>query len=300
MQGDKTQISEQEVVADYISFLEIDKALSKNSIIAYQRDLQKLKSFYPQSALANLEASDMDAFVASLFKTGLSVKSTARIISGLKSFYRFLVSEELLDKNPIAHIETPKIPRKLPDVLSHQEIDLMLSSIDLSTPAGERDKLIIMLLYGCGLRVSELINLEQEWVYMEEGFLQVLGKGNKERLVPFGNKIKTQLELYHNYYRNQTAKDKTTKLIVNQQGNPLSRVSVFKIIKKLAVRAGIDKSISPHTLRHSFATVMVEAGADLRAVQQMLGHESITTTEIYTHLDKSYLKSIVEQYHPRA
>lgn len=300
MQGDKTQISEQEVVADYISFLEIDKALSKNSIIAYQRDLQKLKSFYPQSALANLEASDMDAFVASLFKTGLSVKSTARIISGLKSFYRFLVSEELLDKNPIAHIETPKIPRKLPDVLSHQEIDLMLSSIDLSTPAGERDKLIIMLLYGCGLRVSELINLEQEWVYMEEGFIQVLGKGNKERLVPFGNKIKTQLELYHNYYRNQTAKDKTTKLIVNQQGNPLSRVSVFKIIKKLAVRAGIDKSISPHTLRHSFATVMVEAGADLRAVQQMLGHESITTTEIYTHLDKSYLKSIVEQYHPRA
>jgi integrase/recombinase XerD len=300
MQGDKTQISEQEVVADYISFLEIDKALSKNSIGAYQRDLQKLKSYYPQSALVNLEASDMDAFVASLFKTGLSVKSIARIISGLKSFYRFLVSEELLDKNPIAHIETPKIPRKLPDVLSHEEIDLMLSSIDLSTPAGERDKLIIMLLYGCGLRVSELINLEQEWVYMEEGFLQVLGKGNKERLVPFGNKIKTQLELYHIYYRNQTAKDKITKLIVNQQGNPLSRVSVFKIIKKLAVCAGINKSISPHTLRHSFATVMVEAGADLRAVQQMLGHESITTTEIYTHLDKSYLKSIVEQYHPRA
>ena len=300
MQGDKTKIEEQEIVVDYFSYLEIDKALSQNSIGAYKRDLQKLKSFYPNRELTGLTPPELDAFVASLFKTGLSVKSIARIISGLKSFYRFLIAEEVLSQNPVAHIETPKIPRTLPDVLSHEEIDTMLHNIDLSKPFGERDKLIVLLLYGCGLRVSELVDLEQEWVYMDEGFLQVMGKGNKERLVPFGNQVKKQLELYHIYYRNTTANNKTTKLIVNQQGNPLSRISVFKTIKKLAVRSGITKNISPHTLRHSFATVMVEAGADLRAVQQMLGHENITTTEIYTHLDKTYLKSIVEQYHPRA
>lgn len=300
MQGDKAEIKELEIVSDYFSFLALDKGLSENSVDAYKQDLQKLKAFYPENSLKNLTPQDLDDFVASLFKTGLSVKSVARIISGLKSFYRFLVSEEIMTKNPIAHIDTPKIPRKLPDVLSHEEIDLMLNNIDLSKIAGERDKLIVMLLYGCGLRVSELVNLEQEWVYLDEGFIQVLGKGNKERLVPFGNKVKNQIELYLIYYRNKVADDKTTKLIINQQGKPLSRVSVFKTIKKLAVQAGITKKISPHTLRHSFATVMVEAGADLRAVQQMLGHESITTTEIYTHLDKSYLKSIVEQYHPRA
>lgn len=198
-------------------------------------------------------------------------------------------------------IKTPKLPQKLPDVLSHDEITAMMEAIDYSKPAGVREKTIIMLLYGSGLRVSELVSLKLNNLFLDEGFIKVVGKGNKERLVPIGGKTIKQINTYIENFRDDNANHNSQNyLILNQRGGSLSRVSVFNLIKKLAIFAGIKKTISPHTLRHSFATTLIEAGANLRAVQQMLGHESITTTEIYTHLDKAYLKTIIQQYHPRA
>ena len=240
-------------------------------------------------------------FLFFLNDIGLNPRSVARIISGLKSFYKNLVITEIIEHNPLQTVLTPKLPKKLPEVLSHVEIESMMSHIDFSKISGERDKTIIMLMYGSGLRVSELTSLSISDLYLEDGFIKVLGKGDKERLVPVGAKTIKQIGYYMIHYRNHVAnKNDKNKLILNQKGVPLSRITVFKVLKDLAAKAKINKNISPHTLRHSFATVLVEAGADLRAVQQMLGHESITTTEIYTHLDKSYLKSVIEQFHPRS
>ncbi len=212
-----------------------------------------------------------------------------------------MVIDEVISRNPLELVKTPKLSRNLPDVLSHIEISTMMEQIDFSKKSGERSKLIIMLLYGSGLRVTELVDLHVNDLFLEDAFMKVLGKGEKERLVPLGGKTIRQVQYYLEHYRRDVESEKSkNRLILNLKGSPLSRVSVFKMIKELAAKAGIEKTISPHTLRHSFATVLVEAGADLRAVQQMLGHSSITTTEIYTHLDKSYLKAVIEEYHPRS
>ncbi|HBN02452.1 MAG TPA: tyrosine recombinase XerD [Bacteroidetes bacterium] len=286
---------------EFIATLSIDRSLSENTASAYLTDIQKLVSFMPNKNLAEVNSQDINDFLIFLSDIGLNPRSVARIISGLKSFYKNLVITEIIKHNPLQTILTPKLPKKLPEVLSHIEIESMMSRIDFSKISGERDKTIIMLMYGSGLRVSELTSLSISDLYLDEGFIKILGKGDKERLVPVGAKTITQIGYYMSHYRNHVATKKVNnQLILNQKGAALSRITVFKVLKDLAAKAKINKNISPHTLRHSFATVLVEAGADLRAIQQMLGHESITTTEIYTHLDKSYLKSVIEQFHPRS
>ncbi|MEY2924752.1 MAG: site-specific tyrosine recombinase XerD [Bacteroidota bacterium] len=301
MSGDKTQIANSELIDDFISHLTLDRSLSDNTLDAYQSDIYKLQNFIQDRSLVDLTRSDATAFMEALSEIGLSIKSIARIVSGVKSFYKFLLAEEVITANPFSRISNPKLPKYLPSVLTHEEVMSMIEHIDYSRFASERDKTVIMLLYGSGLRVSELVSLQVNDLFLEEGVIKVLGKGNKERLVPIGEKTINQIGHYIRYYRNEVAKKKSEpELILNQKGNKLSRVYVFKIIKRLAEKAGIRQNISPHTLRHTFATVLIEAGADLRAVQQMLGHQSITTTEIYTHIDKSYLKTVIEQFHPRA
>ena len=281
--------------------ISVDRSLSNNTLNAYISDLKKLISFCENKSLTTLTKTIILEFINNLNTLGLSPRSTARIISSLKTFYKQQILNETMDANPMQSIKTPKLSKKLPDVLSYDEILKMMEFIDFTKLAGERDKTIVMLLYGGGLRVSELVLLKVNDLFVDEGFIKVKGKGSKERLVPIGAKTINQVSYYVESYRNKVAKpDSKNYLILNQRGGSLSRVSVFNLIKKLAVEAGIKKAISPHTLRHSFATTLIEAGANLRAVQQMLGHESITTTEIYTHLDKAYLKTVIEQYHPRA
>jgi integrase/recombinase XerD len=289
------------LIQNFLSTLSIDRSLSSNTIEAYSADIKKLRSFVLDKDLSCVNAQEINEFIHFLSDIGLNPRTNARIISGLKSFYKFMANEELIANNPLQSVLTPKLPKKLPEVLSHVEIELMMSKIDFSKIAGERDKTIIMLMYGSGLRVSELTTLTMSDLYLEDGFIRVTGKGDKQRLVPIGQKTIKQLKYYFTTYRNHRADaGSLNRVIINQRSRPLSRIFVFKILKDLANKAGIDKNISPHTLRHSFATVLIEAGADLRAVQQMLGHESITTTEIYTHLDKSYLKSVIQQFHPRS
>ncbi len=302
MSGGKT-IRNRDLLEDFQDHLRLERSLSENTISSYLRDIDKLRIFIGSTSLLTVQPQEIYDFLKALDTAGLSKRSTARIISGLKTFYKFLISEELLTKNPLEMIETPKLPKHLPEVLDHQEVMAMISSIDLSSRPGERDKTILTLLYACGLRVSELISLKINDIFLDEGFVKVMGKGSKERLVPIGEKAMVQVGNCL-LWRNETVpiiqKDAEGLLILNLRGGPLSRVSVFKLIKSCAQKASINKEVSPHTLRHSFATVLIEAGADLRAVQQMLGHESITTTEIYTHLDRSYLKSIIQEFHPRA
>ena len=301
MSRDQVEVENAELIEEFIATLSIDRSLSENTASAYLTDIQKLVSFMPNKNLAEVNSQDINGFLIFLSDIGLNPRSVARIISGLKSFYKNLVITEIIKHNPLQTILTPKLPKKLPEVLSHIEIESMMSRIDFSKISGERDKTIIMLMYGSGLRVSELTSLSISDLYLDEGFIKILGKGDKERLVPVGAKTITQIGYYMSHYRNHVATKKVNnQLILNQKGAALSRITVFKVLKDLAAKAKINKNISPHTLRHSFATVLVEAGADLRAIQQMLGHESITTTEIYTHLDKSYLKSVIEQFHPRS
>ncbi len=301
MSRDQVEVENAELIEEFIATLSIDRSLSENTASAYLTDIQKLVSFMPNKNLAEVNSQDINDFLIFLSDIGLNPRSVARIISGLKSFYKNLVITEIIKHNPLQTILTPKLPKKLPEVLSHIEIESMMSRIDFSKISGERDKTIIMLMYGSGLRVSELTSLSISDLYLDEGFIKILGKGDKERLVPVGAKTITQIGYYMSHYRNHVATKKVNnQLILNQKGAALSRITVFKVLKDLAAKAKINKNISPHTLRHSFATVLVEAGADLRAIQQMLGHESITTTEIYTHLDKSYLKSVIEQFHPRS
>lgn len=276
--------------------------MSPNTTSSYLADVTKLAKFCTERSILEIEESDIIELLKALDELGISKRTSARLISGLKTFYSYLLSEKRISRSPCELIETPKLPRHLPEVLSHEEVMSMIEQIDLSKPYGERDKTIVMLMYACGLRVTELVDLPIANVFFDEGFIKVRGKGNKERLVPVGEKTLRQLSLYLQYFRvHQEPKNEAKALLIlNRNGGALSRVSIFKIVKQLAKRAEIKKNISPHTLRHSFATVLVEAGADLRAVQKMLGHESITTTEIYTHLDKSYLRSIVQEFHPRA
>jgi len=289
----------------YKTFLQLEKSFSKHTIDAYLRDVKLLQSYSEmQQNSRNIEtfqAKEIHLFLVYLTDLGLSAHSQARIISGLKAYYKFLMLENIISQSPMDLIDAPKLGRKLPDTLSLAEIDLLISRIDLSKGEGHRNKAIIETLYSCGLRVTELVELKLSNLFFEEGFIRVIGKGNKERLVPIGMYAQKQISLYIEQYRNRQNVSKNAENIVflNRRGNKLSRVMIFLMIKQLAELAGLRKTISPHTFRHSFATHLIDGGADLRAVQDMLGHESITTTEIYTHLDRRYLSETITLYHPR-
>ncbi|GAA4310949.1 site-specific tyrosine recombinase XerD [Mucilaginibacter gynuensis] len=283
----------------------MERSLSPNSIEAYSRDIEKLAQFADSNELKlkpeTVTLADLRRFIQWVVELGMIPSSQARILSGIKSFYKYLLMEDMITIDPSELLESPRIQRKLPDTLSFEDIDKIIAAIDLSKPEGPRNKAIIEVLYGCGLRVSELTELRLSNLYLDIEFIKVTGKGNKERLVPIGESAVKALKIYIKELRVHVAPKKGEDDIVflNRRGTRISRVFIFMIIKELAILAGINKTIGPHTFRHSFATHLVEGGADLRAVQEMLGHESITTTEIYTHLDREYLKSTIIQYHPR-
>lgn len=287
------------------SFLKLEKSLSDNSIDAYLRDLDKLYQFgetlKKAKAPQDFNLEELQKFIHWVADLGMSPTSQARIVSGIKGFYKFLLIEDYISIDPSKLLETPKIGRKLPDTLSLEEIDQIIGAIDLSTNEGQRNKAMLETLYSCGLRVSELIGLKITNLFFDMGFVKVVGKGNKERFVPIGKKAIKEIELYVQHYRNhQNIKPGNEDfLFLNRRGAGLTRVMIFTIIKRLCEAAGIKKTISPHTFRHSFATHLLEGGADLRAIQEMLGHESITTTEIYTHLDRDFLRSEIIEFHPR-
>ena len=287
-------------------YLRIERSLAGNSISAYLSDIDKLARFLdaqePPITPESTRLEHLSLFIENINELGMSPYSQARIISGIKAFFKFLHYEELISTDPSELLEAPKLGRKLPDTLHVHEIDELLASIDLSTPEGTRNRAMLETLYSSGLRVSELINLQISNIYDDIGFLRVIGKGNKERLVPIGRSALKHITIYRDEIRNHlTVKPgHEDYLFLNRRGSKLSRVMVFTVIKDLATKAGIDKNISPHTFRHSFATHLIEGGADLRAVQEMLGHESITTTEIYTHLDRDYLQQVIREYHPRS
>ena len=290
----------------FANYLKLERSLSDNSVQAYVRDVAKLKQFID---ISNLEVSPQKVttgtiqdFLKYVGDLGLSAYSQSRMLSGIKSFFAFLEYEEIISENPASLIDSPKLGRKLPEVLSVQEIEQLFEAIDHSTPEGQRNRAILEVLYSSGLRVSELINLKLSNIYFDIGFLRILGKGNKERLVPIGKSAIKYLEIYINEVRPNIKKVPGFEnfTFLNRRGKGLTRVMIFTIIKNLVQKAGIQKQVSPHTFRHSFATHLVEGGADLRAVQEMLGHESITTTEVYTHLDREYLKQIILEFHPRS
>ncbi len=287
------------------SHLRLNKGLADNSVEAYLRDVRMLLNFLSQSneqiSPSAITAHDIRSFLHEIAGMGMSDTSQARILSGIKAFFRFLMLENLITGDPTSLIEAPKLGRKLPEVLDYAEIERMLTAIDLSSANGHRNKAIIEVMYGCGLRVSELTGLKISGIYEQDEFIRVTGKGDKERLVPVGQSALKALKVYIDQVRvHQKAGRKSGDIVfLNARGNALSRQMVFLIIKDLAAAAGINKNISPHTFRHSFATHLLEGGADLRAVQQMLGHASITTTEIYTHIDREFLREAVVRYHPR-
>jgi integrase/recombinase XerD len=290
-------------IKDFVSYLKIERGLADNSILAYQNDVQKLidYSLPRQKTVIELNYNDLKDFVAVLYDLGLSARSQARIISGLKQFFGYLLLENEIKDDPSELLELPKIGRKLPEFLSIEEIDLLIDSIDLGKNEGHRNRAILETLYSCGLRVSELVNLRFSDLFFEEGFIRVIGKGNKERLVPVSPSVEKEIGIYNDFIRRHQNIQPGNENIVflNRRGAKLTRVMIFNIIKELAEIAGISKNISPHTFRHSFATHMIEGGANLRAVQEMLGHESITTTEIYTHLDQRFLRDAIISFHPR-
>ncbi len=287
----------------FVSFLKIEKGLSENSVLAYERDVQKLKDY----ALPKLEhpkdvtLKELKNFISVLVEVGLSARSQARIISGIKQFYNFLILEDEVVNDPSELLEMPRIGRKLPEVLSIEEIDSLIQAVDLSKKEGLRNRAILETLYSCGLRVSELINLKFSDLYLEEGFIRVLGKGDKQRLVPASPSVKNEILTYKHEIRDfQDIKPGNEPYVfLNRRGAKLTRVMIFTIIRELSDRINLTKTISPHTFRHSFATHLLEGGANLRAIQEMLGHESITTTEIYTHLDQRFLREAILSYHPR-
>jgi integrase/recombinase XerD len=289
---------------DYQFYLKIEKGLAKNSIESYSRDVKNLISYLEIEEITisplKINQETVQQFIYETSKK-INARSQARLISGLRNFFDYLIFEDYRKENPTDLIESPKIGRKLPDTLSLEEIDLLISHIDLSEPQGERNRTILETLYSCGLRVSELINLQLSDLFFEEGFIRVIGKGNKQRFVPINTQTQKYITFYIHSIRNHISIQKSFEdtVFLNRRGKNLTRVMIFTIIKNLAIKAGIKKNISPHTFRHSFATHLLERGADLRAIQQMLGHESITTTEIYMHLDKSFLKEVVNTYHPR-
>lgn len=291
-------------IKDYQSYLRIERGLSKNTIENYGFDIERLCLFLEtnQIEVSPLKISEetVQQFIYAVAKE-VNPRSQARIISGLKSFFGYLIFEDYRNDNPLELIETPKTGRKLPDTLSVQEIDSLIAAIDLSTNEGERNRAIIETLYGCGLRVSELVSLKISDLFFEEGFIKITGKGNKERFVPIGKFTQKYIEIYQKNIRVNLIIKKGFEdtLFLNRRGSQLTRAMIFTIIKDLAIKIGLNKSISPHTLRHSFATHLLENGADLRSIQLMLGHESITTTEIYVHLDRSFLKEVMHSFHPR-
>ncbi|MCW3082999.1 MAG: Tyrosine recombinase xerC [Bacteroidetes bacterium] len=293
-------------IKGFKSFLALEKSLSENSIEAYMHDVEKLFQFleFKQYTIApqDLKLENLREFLQWVNELGMSARTQARVISGIKGFYKYLLLENVIHNDPTALLESPKLGRKLPDTLSLEDINNIIVAIDLSTKEGQRNKAMLETLYSCGLRVSELVNLKISELYFSDGFVKVTGKGDKERLVPIGREAIKQITIYKNQVRIHVPVKKEFEdvLFLNRRGAKLTRVMIFTIIKNLATAIGLKKHISPHTFRHSFATHLIEGGADLRAVQEMLGHESITTTEIYTHLDREYLRSAILQFHPRS
>ena len=291
-------------IKGFKSYLQIERSLSDNSVQAYIRDVKKFANYAIPIELSELKVTrvDISNFLAQINQKNISSRSQARIISGIKAFYKYLIMEDYLKINPTELIESPKIGLKLPATLSLNEIDKLIAAVDLSNKQGERNRAILETLYSCGLRVSELVNLQLSNIHFKEGYLKVTGKGDKERLAPIGGRAIKYLTIYINEVRNHQNIKKGNEdfVFLNNRGSKLTRVMIFIIIQKLTEKIGLKKKISPHTFRHSFATHLIEGGADLRAVQEMLGHESITTTEIYTHLDNEYLRSNIIQFHPRS
>jgi integrase/recombinase XerD len=289
---------------DFENYLRLEKSLSENSISAYLTDVQKLENFCSlngsDKSPVSVTYNDLTGFIAWNGQENSNARTQARILSGIRAFYRFLLIEGEINENPSTLLESPKIGLKLPDVLSVEEIDSMIRMIDLTKPEGHRNKAILETLYGCGLRVSELVGLRMTDIHRKEGFIIVTGKGNKQRLVPISRSAVKYIDLYIDGRQLLKVIHDSNIVFLNRRGRKLTRAMIFHIIKDLAARAGIKKNIHPHTFRHSFATHMVQAGADLRAVQEMLGHESIITTEIYTHIDRSFLRDTINKYHPRA
>ncbi len=294
----------QTYIKSFQSYLKIERGLSANTLANYSFDLQRLTLFLEENNIdknpINITEEEVQLFIYSVSKE-VNPRSQARIISGLKSFFSYLIFEDYRSDNPMELIETPKIGRKLPDTLSIQDIDALIDAIDLSKKEGERNRAMLETLYGCGLRVSELISLKISDLFFEEGFIKITGKGNKQRFVPIGKATEKYISIYKNEIRTHLPiqKGHEDTLFLNRRGRQLTRAMIFTIIKDLAVKIGLNKAISPHTFRHSFATHLLENGADLRSIQLMLGHESITTTEIYVHLDRKHLTQILNQFHPR-
>jgi integrase/recombinase XerD len=286
------------------AFLQLEKSLSDNSVEAYLRDIEKLTRFLQEKnnvqSPANVTLPDLQQFIRWVNELGMTPTSQARIISGIRSFYKYCLIENIVTKDPTTLLEAPKLKRALPDVLTFDEIENIIGQIDLSKPEGGRNKAILETMYSCGLRVSEVVNLKLSAMYLDVGFIKVTGKGDKERLVPIGDAAVKYITIYKRDIRVHmpVKKGHEDYVFLNRRGAKLTRVMIFLILKELVKKAGITKNISPHTFRHSFATHLVEGGADLRAVQEMLGHESITTTEIYTHLDREFLRDTLQQFHP--
>jgi integrase/recombinase XerD len=294
----------QQAIKDYQNYLKIERGLSPNSIVNYTMDLEKLRNYLDEYSIdekpVHIQRETVQGFIYTIAKV-VTPRTQARIISGLKGFFNYLVFEDYREDNPMDLIETPKIGRKLPDTLSETEINSLIAAIDLSKPEGERNRAIIETLYGCGLRVSELINLKLSDLYFDEDFIQVTGKGNKQRFVPISGINQKYIDIYRKEIRVHLPIQREYEDIVflNRRGKQLTRAMIFTIVKQLAEKVGLQKNISPHTFRHSFATHLLENGADLRAIQQMLGHESITTTEVYMHVNRSHLSKVLEEFHPR-
>ncbi|WP_316821978.1 site-specific tyrosine recombinase XerD [Pedobacter gandavensis] len=288
------------------AYLKLERSLSGNSVAAYLNDVQKLFQYFEaveeSPAVKEISSTDLKKFISWINELGMLPSTQARVISGLKSFFSFLMLEQIITVDPSALLETPRLGKKLPDVLNIEEINGLLEAIDASRPEGMRNKAIIELLYGCGLRVSELTNIKISNIFYDSEFIRIVGKGNKERIIPIGATALKYIKIYleHSRVHVPIKKGYEDYIFLNRRGTGLSRISVFTIIKELALASGLKKSISPHTFRHSFATHLIEGGADLRAVQEMLGHSSITTTEIYTHLDRAYLKEVITGFHPRS
>ncbi len=289
-----------DILSDYRSYLRIERSLSPNTVISYLSDIAKLRDMYPDRSPQELDGDDLSAFLSSEAGHGISKRSQSRTVSSLKSFYGFLEIEGRLRRNPAETIGSPKISRHIPAVLSIEEVDRIISSVDLSAPEGHRNRAILEVLYSCGLRVSELVSLRISDLFFEDSFIRVTGKGDKQRLVPIGEPAVRAVQFYLSQTRRSLASKKAEDILfLNRRGGQMSRQMVFLIIKRQCSTAGITKDISPHTFRHSFATHLIENGADLRAVQQMLGHESILTTEIYTHLDSRKWQNTILDHHPR-
>ncbi|MFD1255530.1 site-specific tyrosine recombinase XerD [Mucilaginibacter terrae] len=296
----------QSAIKGFQNYLKLEKSLSENSIDAYSRDIGRLREYseiqIPVLKPDSISLADLRLFIQWINELGMISSTQARILSGIKSFYKFMLMEDMIVSDPSELLESPRIQRKLPDTLSYNEINELIAAVDLSKPDGSRNKAILEMLYSCGLRVSELTELKLSNLYLDIEFIKVVGKGNKERLVPISNTAIKALQQWLEYGRAHAVvkKGEEDMVFLNRRGSRLTRVFIFMIIKQLTQSIGLKKKISPHTFRHSFATHLIEGGADLRAVQEMLGHESITTTEIYTHLDREYLKSTIIQYHPRS